>query len=116
MIDHAVRAHPSKDELPREEQLAWKMAKVVVRMENGTIIEDEQGIANAHPFGSRPFARDDYIGKFLTLTESILDKTESDRFLDLVQRLPDLDANEVLALNPVAPQGYLDENGLKGIF
>ena len=28
MTPHQVRAHPSKDELPREEQLAWKMAEV----------------------------------------------------------------------------------------
>ena len=28
MIDHHVRAHPSSDQLPREEQLAWKIANV----------------------------------------------------------------------------------------
>jgi hypothetical protein len=33
-----------------------------------------------------------------------------------VQRLPNLSAAEVLALNPVAPKGYLVENPAKGIF
>ena len=28
MIDHQVRVHPSADRLPREEQLAWKLAAV----------------------------------------------------------------------------------------
>ncbi|RFB01581.1 MmgE/PrpD family protein [Parvularcula marina] len=91
-------------------------ARVVVTMEDGTVIEDELGIANAHPFGARPFGRDEYIGKFLTLTDGILAKEESDRFLDLVQRLPELEHLDLLTLNPVAPDGYLEENGLKGIF
>ncbi len=91
-------------------------AKVVVTMEDGTVLEDEKAVANAHPFGAKPFGRDQYIKKFVTLTEDILDKSESDRFLDLVQRLPNLSADEVLLLNPVAPAAYLEENVLKGIF
>lgn len=91
-------------------------ARVVVTMEDGTVIEDEQGIANAHPFGARPFGRDEYINKFLTLTDGILVKEESDRFLDLVQKLPELEHLDLLSLNPVVPEGYLEENGLKGIF
>jgi len=91
-------------------------AKVVITMEDGSVIEDELGIANAHPFGARPFARAEYIKKFKTLTEGILEPSESARFLELVQRLPNLSAEEVLALNPVAPAGYLVENPATGIF
>ena len=91
-------------------------ARVVVTMEDGSVIEDELGIANAHPFGARPFGRAEYIKKFRTLTEDILEHGESERFLDLVQQLPDLTPAQVLALNPVAPKGYLIENSLKGIF
>ncbi len=91
-------------------------ARVVVTMEDGSVIEDELGIANAHPFGARPFGRAEYIKKFRTLTEDILERSESERFLDLVQQLPDLSAAQVLALNPVAPADYLVENELKGIF
>ncbi|MCK5745249.1 MAG: MmgE/PrpD family protein, partial [Oricola sp.] len=71
---------------------------------------------NAHPFGSRPFARPEYIKKFKTLTDDILDRSESERFLDLVQQLPDLTAEQVKLLNPAAPKGYLIENPAKGIF
>ncbi|MEO0879532.1 MAG: MmgE/PrpD family protein [Pseudomonadota bacterium] len=91
-------------------------AKVVITMEDGSEIVDELGIANAHPFGARPFTRPEYIQKFRTLTEDILDAAEIDRFLDLVQRLPALSAEEVTQLNPVAPAGYLVENPAKGIF
>lgn len=91
-------------------------ARVVITMDDGTVIDDELGIANAHPFGARPFARAEYIKKFRTLTDDILDASEAARFLDLVQNLPDLTAQDVLALNPVAPAGYLSENPAKGIF
>lgn len=91
-------------------------AKVVITMEDGSVIEDELGIANAHPFGARPFARAEYINKFKTLTDDILDPAESARFLEMVQRLPNLTAEEVRNLNPVAPAGYLVENPAQGIF
>ena len=91
-------------------------ARVVVTFEDGSELIDELGIANAHPFGARPFTRPEYIKKFRTLTDEILDKSESERFLDLVQQLPNLSAAQVKLLNPVAPKGYLQENPAKGIF
>ncbi|MEZ5922233.1 MAG: MmgE/PrpD family protein [Parvularculaceae bacterium] len=91
-------------------------AKVVVTFEDGSELVDELGIANAHPFGARPFGRAEYIGKFKTLTDDILDPAESARFLDLVQQLPNLSASQILELNPVAPADYLIENTAKGIF
>ncbi len=91
-------------------------ARVVVTFEDGATLVDELGIANAHPLGARPFGRLEYIKKFRTLTDDILDKGESERFLDLVQKLPNLSAAQVLLLNPVAPKGYLEENSAKGIF
>jgi len=91
-------------------------ARVVVTFEDGSELTDELGVANAHPAGARPFARPQYIEKFKTLTDGILEPGESDRFLELVQRLPDLSADDVRALNPIAPTGYLEENPAKGIF
>ena len=88
----------------------------MVTFEDGSELVDELGIANAHPFGARPFTRPEYIKKFKTLTEDSLDNSESERFLDLVQQLPDLSADRVRQLNPVAPKGYLVENMAKGIF
>ena len=91
-------------------------ARVVVTFEDGSELVDELGVANAHPLGARPFTRPEYIKKFKTLTDDILAPSESERFLELVQKLPNLTAAEVLLLNPVAPSGYLVENAAKGIF
>jgi 2-methylcitrate dehydratase len=91
-------------------------ARVVITMEDGSIIEDEIHVANAHPLGSRPFSRSEYINKFNVLTDGILDSAESSRFLQLVQRLPDLTVEEIRLLNPVVSDDYLVENQLQGIF
>ncbi|MFQ5564555.1 MAG: MmgE/PrpD family protein [Parvularculaceae bacterium] len=106
-----TRRYHSRD--PKEKAFG---ARVIVTMEDGSELIDELGVANAHPLGARPFTRPEYIKKFRTLTEEILDPLESERFLDLAQWLPNLSANEVLLLNPVAPQGYLVENTARGIF
>ena len=65
-------------------------AKVVVTLNNGKKITEELDRADAHPYGARPFKRKNYINKFLTLTEGILDKKESNRFLKTVQNLRNL--------------------------
>ena len=58
-------------------------AKVVITLINGKKITEQQDRADAHPYGSRPFKRKNYINKFLTLTENILDNKESERFLKI---------------------------------
>ena len=40
--------------------------------------------ADAHPYGSRPFKRENYIKKFITLTDKIVSNKESRRFLKIV--------------------------------
>ena len=60
-------------------------AKVVVTMNDGKKIVEQLDRADAHPYGLRPFKRQNYIQKFLTLTDGILDKKESSRFLKTVQ-------------------------------
>ena len=59
-------------------------------MQDGTRIEDELAVANAHPLGARPFGRADYIRKFQTLTDGIISTRESNRFLEAAQDLPRL--------------------------
>jgi 2-methylcitrate dehydratase len=106
-----TRRYHSRD--PREKAFG---ARVAVTFEDGPDLVDELGVANAHPLGARPFGRAEYVKKFKTLTGDILEKSESERFLDLVQKLPNLTADEVAQLNPVAPKDYLVENERKGIF
>lgn len=66
-------------------------AKAVITMADGTVIEDELAVADAHPLGARPFARENYIEKFRTLAQGIVIDSEQERFLHAVQSLPDLD-------------------------
>ena len=72
--------------------------------------------ADAHPYGARPFKRQNYINKFLTLTDGILDKKESNRFLKTVQNLKNLKAGQLEKLNIEIKKSKLKRNLKKGIF
>jgi 2-methylcitrate dehydratase len=72
--------------------------RVEITLAGGTVLSDEIAVADAHPAGVRPFARQQYVAKFRTLAEGIIDPAVQDRFLDAVTRLPDLDADELAAL------------------
>ena len=87
-------------------------------MSDGTSITDELAVANAHSAGARPFSRDDYIRKFKSLTQDVTDPAEGRRFLDLVQRLPDVSPEEVGAINiEIAPVKLIcNGSDRRGIF
>ena len=91
-------------------------AKVVVTLNNGKKITDQLDKANAHPYGSRPFKRQNYVEKFLTLTAGILDKKESTRFLRVVQNLQNLKKGELNKLNIQIKKNQIKKNLKKGIF
>ncbi|WP_430294953.1 MmgE/PrpD family protein [Sinomonas sp. B1-1] len=90
---------------------------VVITLTDGTVIEDQIAVADAHPLGARPFGREQYIAKFRTLAAEAVAPEEIDRFLDAVQRLPELGARELDALNIVAKDGVIDLAAApKGLF
>ena len=91
-------------------------AKVVITLKDGKKIIEQQDRADAHPYGSRPFKRQDYINKFLTLTEKILKKKESDRFLRTVQNLRNLKSGQLDRLNVQVKKNMIKKNLKKGIF
>ena len=82
--------------------------RVEITLTDGSTVVDEIAVADAHPLGARPFARADYIRKFRTLAEPVLEEAEIERFLDLAQRLPELSVDEVRELNIIAKPGLLD--------
>jgi 2-methylcitrate dehydratase len=90
--------------------------QVIVTMEDGSVIQDELAIADANPLGARPFARPQYIEKFRTLAEGVIEPAEQDRFLALVERLPSLSAAEVKQLTFVVPSDRLGAEASAGIF
>jgi 2-methylcitrate dehydratase len=75
-----------------------------ITLTDGTVITEEIAVADAHPAGARPFAREQYIAKFRTLADGVIAPGVQDRFLDAVTRLPELDAAELadLALPGIA--------------
>jgi 2-methylcitrate dehydratase len=93
-------------------------ARVEIKFKNGSPLVDEMARANAHPAGARPFTRKEYIHKFLSLTEGLVSKSESERFFGLVERLPTLSAADLLTLNPVLNAGLLTHarRDTRGIF
>ena len=91
-------------------------AKVIVTLNNGNKISEQLDRADAHPFGARPFKRENYINKFVTLTDGILNKKESERFLKAVQNLKNLKAGQLDRLNIEVKNSKLKRNNKKGIF
>jgi 2-methylcitrate dehydratase len=89
--------------------------RVEIFLRDGGRIIDEINVANAHPLGAKPFARDDYRRKFQSLVAGVVSPDEVERFLDAVERLPHLTAGELRRLNLAVPSGTLIE-GRPGIF
>jgi len=90
---------------------------VVITLIDGTVIEDQIAVADAHPQGARPFAREQYTRKFRSLAEGVVDETEIERFLEAAANLPDLAAGELGRLNIRAVSGAADlAAGPKGLF
>ncbi len=90
-------------------------ARIEVFFKDGSKLEDEMAVANAHPLGAKPFERADYIHKFQSITDGIISTRESNRFLEAVQNLPKLAAGELAVLNVALPAGRLEE-AKAGIF
>ena len=91
-------------------------AKVIVTMKNGKKYIEQLDRADAHPYGLRPFKREDYIKKFQTLTKDIIAEKESKRFLNLVQNLKKLKPGKLKDLNIVIKKNKIKRNTKEGIF
>jgi len=81
--------------------------RVEITLADGKKLTDEIAVADAHPLGARPFARANYINKFQALTEDLISRDESRRFIAAAQRLDALKASELGGLNVVLPSDKL---------
>lgn len=88
-----TRRYHARD--PREKAFGGRVA---VTLRDGRVIEDELALADAHPDGTRPFVRENYVQKFLTLSDGIIATAEQHRFLDAVQGLHDLPAGRLTSV------------------
>ena len=119
-IWHSIKTHEDKkwtkkyhDPNPKNKSFG---AKVIVTLKNGKRLSEELDKADAHPYGARPFKRENYINKFLTLTENIISKNESNRFLKTVQNLRKLKSGQLNKLNIEIKKSKLKRNFKKAIF
>jgi len=90
--------------------------RVVITLTDGSEIVDEITLADAHPGGARPFARDQYVAKFRSLAAPVVGEEEAERFLALTLRLPELGPKELQELTFTALPGKLPPPGRPGIF
>ncbi|MCF8570548.1 MmgE/PrpD family protein [Gordonia sp. HY002] len=74
-------------------------ARAVVTLKSGEVIEDELAVADAHPLGARPFARDQYLGKFARMADGVVDPTEQARFTATATGLYGLGSDDLGGLN-----------------
>ncbi len=81
--------------------------RVEIVTTDGRTIVEEIAMADAHPLGARPFARAQYVEKFRTLANGVLEQAEIDRFLAVAQRLPELAPEELGGLTIAARPGLL---------
>ena len=119
-IWHSIKTHEDKkwtkkyhDPKPKNKSFG---AKTVVTLKNGRKIIESLNRADSHPYGARPFKRDNYVNKFLILTKNIISKKESDRFLITVQKLMKLKVGQLDKLNIEIKKTKLKRNYKKGIF
>ena len=90
--------------------------RVTITLEDGSKIVDELAIADANPLGARPFKRPDYVKKFLTLSDGVIVPDEQQRFLDAVENLAGLKADQLHWLNFTVAPDQLGAPRPKGIF
>jgi 2-methylcitrate dehydratase len=84
-------------------------ARAEVTLKSGEVICDELAVADAHPLGTRPFRRPQYVQKFTELADDVVDQAEQRRFLSAVDSLADLEAGALDALNIVVDPRVLDQ-------
>ncbi len=90
--------------------------RIVISLKDGSQVVDEISVADAHPTGARPFARENYVDKFRTLAVPTIGEEEAERFLGLALRLPELSPDEVRQLTFSALPGVLRLDGPPGLF
>ena len=119
-IWHSIKTHEDKkwtrkyhDPNPKKKSFG---ARVVVTMKSGKKISEQLERVDAHPYGARPFQRKDYINKFKTLTDNIISRKESLRFIKTVQNLKKLKKGQLTKLNIEVSKKYLKKNNKIGIF
>ena len=116
----SIKTHENKewtkkyhDPNPRNKSFG---ANVIVTLNNGKTVSEKLERADAHPYGSRPFKRLDYINKFKILTKNIISIKETSRFLKIVQNLKNIKKGRLDKLNIEVNSKKIKKNKKIAIF
>ena len=97
-----TRRYHSED--PAEKAFGGRME---ITLTDGRTLTEEIAMADAHPLGARPFAREQYVAKFHSLADGVADPAEISRFLEVVARTGELAPEELFGLTVTAAPGLL---------
>lgn len=88
--------------------------RLVITLADGTVIEGERAVADAHPNGAHPWQWPDYVNKFTTLAKDVLGEAERKAFCAAAKSAPTLAADELDALLPALPRGKVSPSAPTG--
>lgn len=98
---------------PKEQAFGGKM---VVTLNDGSQIEGEKAVANAHVYGASPWGRAEYVNKFRDLTGGTISTYEQDRLIGVVENLENLNGQDLRGLTAKLDVQSLHESPSKGIY
>lgn len=98
---------------PKEQAFGGKM---IITFDDGSQVEGEKAVANAHVYGARPWGRAEYIKKLTDLTSDKLSDGERQRFLAAVEGLESLSGPDLRGLTTKLDMEALQDAPSKGIY
>lgn len=81
--------------------------RLEVFLDDGSVIELEKDVANAHPCGTNPWTWNNYLTKFDTLTAGSITPLERDRFVNAISNFGNLNSEGIKGLNPILPSDII---------
>jgi len=98
---------------PKEQSFGGKL---IITLNDGTVVSDEKACANAHPLGKTPWKRPNYIKKLEQLTKGLVSDVERKAFLDSVDKLEKLKGIDLCSLTPTFDVAKLEAPTARGIY
>ena len=92
--------------------------RLEVFLDDGSVVEAEKDVANAHPYGTNPWTWENYLTKFDALTAGAITPLERDGFVSAISNFGNLNSEGISYLNPILPTDAILDKALisQGIF
>jgi len=90
--------------------------KMIITFSDGSKIEAEKAVANAHVYGASPWGRAEYVEKLRDLTGGLCTASEQDRLIGAVEDLQNASGADLRGLTAQLDAGTLKDAASKGIY